>query len=59
MNNILIGKSYIADGEYGTFVIATNQDELDEVSGFIHEMYTNIREVQTEEKYQPQDMFCG
>ena len=56
-NSIVVGESYISDGQYGTFVVATNDNQLQEQMMDIGYKYLNVREVITNNKYQPDDMF--
>ncbi len=56
-NSIVVGESYISDGQYGTFVVATNDNQLQEQMMDIGYKYHNVREVITNNKYQPDDMF--
>jgi hypothetical protein len=56
-NSIVVGESYISDGQYGTFVVATNDNQLQEKMMDIGYKYHNVREVSTNNKYQPDDMF--
>ena len=56
-NSIVVGESYFSDGQYGTFVVATNDNQLQEQMMDIGYKYLNVREVRTNNKYQPDDMF--
>ena len=56
-NSIVVGESYISDGQYGTFVVATNDNQLQEQMMDIGYKYHNVREVRTNNKYQPDGMF--
>ena len=56
-NSIFVGESYICDGQYGTFVVATNDNQLQEQMMDVGYKYLNVREVRTNNKYQPDDMF--
>ena len=57
MNDILIGEKYICDGMWGTFVVATKEEDLSDIWMDVENIYRDIRSVKTNNHYQSDDMF--